>query len=466
MYRSVIAVLLVATSACALSRNAPVPDDAELVFFNVTVIDVETGALLPETTVRIMGDRIVGVESTGDRQPSAGTQVVDGRGKFLIPGLWDMHVHLSDAGATDLELFVAHGVTGVRDMGGNWQVLQSWRDRIESGEIAGPRVKTAGVIIESSPWLEAVRSIPEGRAFLEGNPRLSVETVAEARAAVDSLARLGVDLIKVRNAPPPEAYVALVEEARRRDLPVAGHFPRVGLGFEGVLEAGPTSIEHIDAFPDELDAVAPADRRRLYARMADRPLWLTPTLVADLSRVYAAEVVSAVVEDSLGLLDPRREYISDPLLTFWRVQAGLDKYNTPRDWDTVLSRALEYTGAMAESGVPLLAGTDFGARLVYPGWSLHDELALLVEYLGLSPLEALQSATRNAADALGVDDDFGSVVAGKRADLVLLDANPLEDIRNSERIDVVVLGGRLLTRDRIDDIKGAALRTLRPNAVP
>lgn len=456
--RGLALVLLALQAACASSRAGGAPDVVDLAFVDVTVVDVESGRSIPGRTVLIAGDRILAVSSAEDAPVPAGARVVGGQGKFLMPGLWDMHVHLSHAGATDLQLFVTRGVTGVRDMGGSWRTLQIWRERIQAGEIVGPRVKTAGPIVESARWLEAVRSIPEGRAYLEGNPRLGVETVEDAKAAVDSLARLGVDLVKVRNAPPREAYFALVEEARRRGLAVVGHLPRGGLGFEGVLEAGALGVEHVDGLTGELDEIADVDRGTLFARMAERGVWFTPTLVTELHRIYPAEAVEAIVEDSLGLLDPRRESISDTLLAFWRVQAELDKYEEKRDWGPILARALEYGRQMHAAGVPLLAGTDFGARLVYPGSSLHDELALLVERLGISPVEALRTATRNPARVLGEGEREGTVATGARADLLLLEADPLLDIRNTRRIDAVVLGGRLLTRDQLGELEDDARR--------
>lgn len=456
-----LVVLSFLLASCALApsaRESPLP--SALALRNVTVIDATGAAPQANMTVVITGDRIRAIGPTGAVAIPRGARVIDATGQFLIPGLWDMHVHLTAAGVTDFPLFVAQGVTGVRDMGGTWDVIHRWQERIKAGEIVGPRVKTAGPIVENARWLEGVRSIPEGRAFLEENPRLGVGTVEEARSAVDSLARLGVDFIKLRNAPPRAAYFALVEEARKRDLPVVGHMPRGGLGFLGAIEAGQAGIEHLDVLADELDGVPESERRALFARMAEREIWYAPTLVSELKRLYPSEVVGAIVEDSLGQLDPRRRYVSEPLLEFWRVQQNLDKYETPKDWGPVFARALGYAREMRRADVPMLAGTDFGARLVYPGWSLHDELALLVEHAGLSPLEALQAATRNAARFFNAADEFGTVEAGKWADLILLGADPLQDIRNTQRINAVVLGGQLLARDRLDQLQAQARRAI------
>lgn len=463
MRRVLFLFLLALIPACTSTRTGSASVPADLVFSDVTVVDVESGRLVPGQTVLIAGNRIVEVSPTGRSRVASGAHVVDARGKYLIPGLWDMHVHLTDGGATALPLFVAHGVTGVRDMGGDWKVVYGWRDRIEAGETVGPRVKTAGSIIEDARWLEAVLSIPEGRAALERSPRMGVGTVEEARAAVDSLVRLGVDFIKVRTFPPREVYFAVVEAAHRQDLHVVGHLPGGGLGFLGAIEAGQLGIEHIGGLADELDEKSEEDRRALFTRVAEQGIVYVPTLVAELKRVYSAEVVSAIVEDSLGLLDTRRGYISDSLLAYWRLQQELDKYDTPKDSEPTLARALRYLQEMHEAGVPVLAGTDFGARLVYPGWSLHDELALLVEYAGFTPIQALQAATRNAAEFFGEANEFGTVEAGKRADLVLIGGDPFVDIRNTQRIEAVVLDGKLYSRTRLDEFKAEARNALRPD---
>ena len=458
-HRRVIAILLLA--ACGHQPPGPgaVPSGAPatIAIVGATLIDATGAPARPGMTVLVQGDRIValGAEATVRVPPRA--RRVDARGKYLIPGLWDAHVHLTAVGETDLPLFVAHGVTGVRDMGGTWDVIQGWRGRIVSGRVVGPRVWTAGPVVESARWLAGVQSIPEGAALLQEHPRLGIATPEDARRVVDSLARLGVDYVKVRNAPRADAYRALLDEARRRGLQVVGHLPRGGIGLAGAVEAGQRTIEHIDVLTNELDSVSVSGRAALFARMATRGTWSVPTLVAEVARVYPPAAVAAVVADTLGLLDPRRRSLSPALLAFWRAQQQLDKYETPRDWGPVIARDLGYLREMHRAGVPIAAGTDCGVRLVYPGASLHDELALLVEHAGLTPMEALQAATRNVARVLGVADEMGTIEVGKRTDLVLVDADPLADIRNVQRIHAVVLRGRLLDRPVLDGFRARAV---------
>jgi imidazolonepropionase-like amidohydrolase len=329
----------------------------------------------------------------------------------------------------------------------------------------GPRIRLAGPVVEDGRWLDRVRRIPAVQRVFADDPRIGVTTPAEARRAVDSLAALRVDFIKVRNAPPRDAYLALMDQARRRGLVVVGHTPRGEIGLRGAVAAGQRSIEHIDVLPDELDSLTAPARAALFGEMKRAGTWYTPTVVAVLPLTLERGVVAAVVEDTLGLLDPRRAYLSARTLGFWRLQQQLDEYEDPKDWDALLARALGYVGEMHRAGVPLLAGTDMGVRLVYPGFSLHDELALLVERVGLSPREALGTATLQPARFFGEEAEGGTVAAGKRADLVLLDADPLADIRNTQRIRAVIREGRLLSRGELDEILARARGTAAPRAL-
>jgi imidazolonepropionase-like amidohydrolase len=427
--------------ACA--SHLPVPHraaDVTLAIINVHVIDVEAGEVLPGRTVLIAGDRIASVEPATITVPR-GARLLDGAGRYLIPGLWDMHVHLTHGSELELAQFVRHGVVGVRDMGGSWEQIETWRKAIAEGRLAGPRIRAAGPIIENAAWLDAVRSIPEGRAFLEASPRLAVRSADDARSAVQELAGLGVDFVKVRNVPPGEAWPALLEAARTHQLRVVTHLPAGDLRL--AVERGLDGFEHLDSIADALDVLPDIERQRLFGGMAGAGVFVGPTLVPEMMRLLPVGVIRALVEDDDGLLDPRRRRISASLAEFWRTQQSLDRYDVPRDWAPVLDRGIAHLREMHRAGVPLLAGTDFGARLVYPGSSLHDELYLLVEKAGLSPAAALRTATLNAARFFSADAQFGRIAVGQIADLVLLRSNPLEEIRNVSGVEAVIIGGRL-----------------------
>ncbi len=375
-----------------------------LVLSDVHVVDVENGVLLPGRTVVVAGDRIRAIEDDFTAAPR-GAQHLDGAGCYLIPGLWDMHVH-DVAVKTNLPFFLAHGVTGVRDMGGDPEGVLDVRERIERGELRGPTVVAAGPFVDG----------PKDAAH-----RLVVETAEDGRRAVRELEALGVDFIKVHSNVSPEAYFALADEARARGIAFAGHVPR-GMSWVEAAEAGAASLEHAltlgeQALTREALESDEAFERRMTEYLGGR----------------GAELTAALREHGTA--------ICPTLVGGEAIAVGSPDFVAERR--AVNRAAKRIVAALHDAGVTILAGTDTGIEGVPPGESLLDELALLVE-AGLTPAEALRTATLAPARFLG-RDDVGRVSVGRRADLVLLDANPLEDVTSLRRIRAVVVGGELLT---------------------
>ncbi|MFQ5691179.1 MAG: amidohydrolase family protein [Gemmatimonadota bacterium] len=432
-------------AACGGPRDAPpTGPPATLAITSVTVVHVADGTEERGRTVLIGGGRILKIGSAWQLKVPPGARVVDGRRRFLIPGLWDMHVHLIHETGT-LPLYLANGVTGVRDMGGPPAGLDV-RDRVAREELLGPRIVAAGPLVDGSkdaPW------------------RITVETAAQAVAAVDSLTRLGADFIKIHNALPPAAYAALAAAARERGIPFVGHIPR-GVTAEQAVDAGQASIEHVTAL---LETVLPPSATRsltafdaavtsfladradpLFTRFAAHGVAFTPTLVAGRGAAYRVDPERRVDQDPRAVYLPRalRDYWND---AFPQVRDASPRVVTGRR--LVFEKSLPITAAAQRAAVTLLAGTDVGGRYVFPGFSLHDELELLVR-AGLSPLEALRTATVNPVRVLGLADSLGAVRPGYLADLVLLEVDPLDDIRSTSHIAAVVRGGRLLDRAELD----------------
>lgn len=441
--------LLLALVAVALSASRTVPAQ-DVAITHVTVVDAAGGPSRPGMTVLVSGDRITAVGSAASVTVPRGARVIDGRGRYLIPGLWDMHVHLSYLPAEALPLFLANGVLGVREMGGEVEQLLRWRGEIAAGRLPGPRIIVPGPVVESPQWLAMLRDragdLPGAAGLLR--QRTGVGTAEDARRAVDSAAALGVDFIKIRNSASRESYFALAREARRRGLPLAGHAPQpVGPG--EASDSGHASFEH--AFLPALDGMTPADRAALFRRFRANGTAVTPTLIAGRNhRLLPDSVVAAALADSLGVRDARRRYLPPRLLAKWREERELVTRDRPRDWAALHRSHLRDVREMQREGVRILAGTDVGVQLVYPGWGLHEELELLVREAGLTPAEALRSATLAPAEFLGLQRALGTVEVGKLADLVLLDADPLADIRNTRRIRAVVVNGRLHDRAALD----------------
>jgi len=432
------------------------------VLIGVSVVDPITGSSTANQRIIIQGDRIVAV-GPGVQAP-AGARVIDARGKFAIPGLWDMHVHFMNAGVTALPLLLAHGVTSVREMGGYLDSTRVWRQRMAAGTLSGPRIKTPGPILESPRYLAGVRMRDSATGGLLAPRilpyRIGIADFAAAERAIDSLVRLGVDFVKIRTTASRAAYLGILGAARRAGLKVAGHQPSA-VSLAEAVRAGQQDIEH--AFYPALDTLTAAPRRALYGELAAAGLWYTPTLVVSRAVLVSGDSgLRALFGPDAERLAPEQRYASSWLLGWWRMQLE----ERARDTSSTVAQAtrriyasnlLDVRG-LQDAGVALLAGTDAGSVLVYPGFSLHEELRLLVEEGKLTPAEALRAATITPARYFGMENDFGTVAAGKIADLVLLDADPLTEIRNSKRIFAVVQGGKLLDRAALDALLASAVR--------
>ena len=422
-----------------------------LVFEQVNVV-TSTGELLRGQTVVIEGDRITEVGRTA--QLSVKPNPVQAAGKYLIPGLWDMHVHLSYTKASALPILLANGVTGVRDCGSYLHELDEWQTEIQVGALAGPQIFRAGPQVNSKVFAPV---------------QIAVVNDAEARGAVKALQICGVDFIKVLAAMNREAYFGVAGQCKQMNLPFGGHLPRV-ISWEECSNAGQATLEHIDGLFDGKTPPAATPTEKLafiqqwkrnqapgiFELFAKNRTYYTPTLV-----VSAYPYLKRLAEIGRGEQDGRAKYISKSSQAF--TAGSLVKYKellTPESIEAERPSFLEYlqlVAAMNAAGVPLLAGTDFASAAVCPGFSIHDELEWLVK-AGLSPADALKTATVNPASLFGLED-LGAIAPGKIANLVLLDQNPLEDIRNTTRINSVVYRGKLVNRDALDALleSGAAM---------
>jgi imidazolonepropionase-like amidohydrolase len=455
---AIVCCVLLHSAVTAQEKSAP----ASIAITHVTVINPGTSSVQANRTVIIRRDRITAVSDSPTTHTAKDAQVIDGRGKYLIPGLWDMHVHSAFGdwfpGGRDiiLPLFVANGVTGVRDMGGDFPVLMDWRKQIASSEIIGPRMVISG------PMLDGY--LPNGKLRFPSS--VPVTTPSSAVAAVDSLQQQGVDFIKVQSVISHDAYLAAAAEAHKQGLPIVGHVPdKVRL--EEVVEAGQKSVEHLMGIFEGCSTeeekfikgegslkllLSTQDQQRcnsLINLLAKNQTWQVPTLAWQRGGTF------------LDQRDLKHQPLDKYVPAYWRAvtwrrfteEMMPDLIRDPLSLrQEYFERNLQMVGAMHRAGVPFLTGTDTAPGVyIMPGFSLHDELANFVE-AGFKSMEALQAATSNPAKFLGMEADLGSVEPGKLADLVLLDANPAEDIRNTRRINAVFINGRLLDRATLDQI--------------
>jgi len=422
MRRRALALLLAAAGACTRQSH-------DLVIANVHVVDVIGGEVLPNRTVTVDSGTITSV--LADARRLNGRTLLDAQGGFLIPGLWDMHAHMESSGESWLQLYVANGVTGIRDMGSGLDLILGMREATAAGRIVGPRIFAAGPILDDAPG--------------DWPFRIRVKTAEEGRAAVRKLKGRGVDLIKVHDHTPPAAYFAIAEEARAQGLPLAGHVP-TGITFQQAIAAGQKDFEHLSNlmlwFPCSGGSeFRPAGCKPFFDSLATAGVWQTPTLGSWSELATIGTSASELSPDELA-------YAPQSMRDLWSMNQRL--FVTPKVIRELREGArvgARVTNALSQAGVGILAGCD----ALIAGFCVHDEVALMVQG-GMSPLAALQTATINPARYFGLEKTSGSLAPGQRADLVLLEGNPLEDISNVRRIRDVVLAGRLFDRRALDSL--------------
>ncbi len=433
----------------------------DVVINHVTLVDVRTGQLTPNQVVAISKGKIVEVQEA-DKDSYAAKQYVNGNGRFLIPGLWDMHVHfrggdsLAAANKKSLALYLAHGITTVRDAGGDLtpQIFE-WRKEMVAGRLPGPRIFTSGPKIDGPG------------ATWPGS--LEVETPAQVRHAIETLKGMHVDYVKLYDSKiSGPAYLEAIRQAQRRGLKTTGHMPYTVTLAESI-RAGLDATEHLyyvlkacSGKEDSLTAVArasqgtakplglfallpavnstydPAAAANIFALMAKRHVAAVPTLAIGKTLTELAET-NHDRDSLLNYIDPKIQ------ATYRRRALSAQQQSAEaRAFSHQLeTRFMSLVAPMHTAGVLILAGSDSGPfnSYVYPGASLQQELGLLVQ-AGLTPLEALQTATINGAQFMGVADHTAAIAPGKDADLVLLTANPLDNIANIKKIDAVISRGK------------------------
>ncbi len=429
-----------------------------LVFMGVTVVDVESGRLVADRVVVVQGKSVTAVGAANVYVPPPGATVVPSAGKYVIPGLWDMHVHHTFAWPGLLDLALVSGVTGVRDLQSD-DFLFTWRDEIRDGKRVGPRIVASGV------YLDARR---------EGQPpdRKTADTLDEGRELVRARKKQGADFVKVYSGLRPDVYAAILDEAKAQKLPVAGHCPELVPAAEA-SRLGQRSFEHLagvalscsrneaglrkemaNAFAAKygydvalatelieraMETPDDAKEATLFATFKKNGTWQVPTLTV--LRSYPKADAAP---------DPRVQYLHPALTQLWGRMQAIDKIRN--HLAIRFAHATRTVRAMHKAGVLLLAGTDSGGAMcanVFPGFSVADELELFVG-CGLTPAEALRTATLNPALFFGEEKSAGTVATGKRADLVLLDADPLAAIGNVRKVSGVVVAGKWLPKADLD----------------
>ncbi len=452
------------------SAQGPAP----LAFVNVNVVDVVQGVVVPGQTVLVADGHVSAIGPAASTPIPAAAKRIPGDGRYLIPGLWDMHVHLRsdqarpnvripEENAATLDLFLPNGIVGIREMGGDLadEVFQ-WRDEIRAGKRPGPRILTAGRKLDNDPpaWAGSI----------------GVKTPNDAREGVRQMKQAGADFIKIYfRRMSAEVVKAVVDEAHKNGMKVTGHKPS-NLSIQEFLETGIDGMEHgqylvgtdrveydrfdaeverrrgkdwaMDAAEQSARLIAMQDDKegaKVWKAMAEKQFWVTPTVF----------VSSQVAQDASKNydLDDRKRYIPPSIWTSWDPKG----FRRPIEGRALTlrnasqKRWADVTLAANKAGVPMIVGTDSGTNnnFTMPGWSMVEEMQALVR-IGLAPAEVLRMATINAAKWRGEADREGSVEKGKVADLVLLRSNPLEAIAHTREIEAVMQGGRVHGRRELD----------------
>ena len=448
------ALLCVLIAAACLAQSTT---SSTLIIHDVTVIDARGAPAKPHQTVIVRDGKIEAINSSGGALGGklAGTHV-DGTGKYLIPGLWDRHVHMvfgdwfPRGKEVTLPRFIANGITGVRDMGGELEVLQKWRKEIAAGTLIGPRIVMSGPMLDG-PKPRFPRSI-------------AIKTPEDGHRAVDHLKRRGADFIKLQSLIPRDAVFTIADEVKKQGISFVGHVPDAVRASEA-SNVGQRSFEHLigifqgsSPLEDEfikgaktekqfLSTYDPKRAEALFSLLAKNQTWQCPTLVwerggnlidqTDFAHDTRAKCVPAYWKD----------------VTWKRFTDEVEHDFNTDDLATrkaFVEKELKVVNVMHRAGIPFLAGTDTPPGVyIFPGFSLYEELQRFVA-AGFTPMEALQTATLNPAKFLGLEDRLGTIEKGKLADVVLLNANPLEDIRNTEKIEAVIVNGRYRSRTELN----------------
>jgi imidazolonepropionase-like amidohydrolase len=440
---------------------------------DVKVVPMDRERILEAQTVIVRNGHIAAIRPSGELEVPAGARQVAGQGAHLMPGLVDMHAHVDRD--SDLLLFLANGVTTVRNMAGGPVHLEQ-RERIARGELLGPTMFTAGPIIDGPVELWPGNKAPP----LPPDDYEVIETRLEAMDVVREQSAAGYDFIKVYDNLPVEAYAGVVAAAAQQDLPVAGHVP-FGVGLTGVLASGITSIEHLRGYVYELIARDASDslgwdkRSRFLAwnhldpdrigkavqATAAAGVWNVPTLTRYQKNMMPTE---AHLE---RYTSPKARYLPPSLvqrLIDSRSFGDAGRYGAFSEEDFVAGAAVfeakkSLVRALHDADAKILVGSDDW----FAGFATHQELQNLVA-AGLTPYEAIAAGTSQAATFLGTDHETGTVEIGKRADLVLLRGNPLEDVRNTRALLGVMLRGQWLPQDRLQHLLAEVMASYRSEA--
>ena len=445
---------------------------------NVTTIDAKSGVQSNQTVV-VENERILKIEDSKSLRLSPKNKIIDGSGKFLIPGLWDGHVHfafIEELAPKMFDLFLGHGVTSVRDTGGKIDFLKKWKDKADANSNTSPRVKIAG------PLLDGMPNVYDGSS--PERPQLSVglATVEDAIKMIDQLTEKGVDLLKAYEMLTPEQLHAIVAHAKKKGLTITGHIP-LSMDAISASNAGMHCMEHLRNIEfstarqsDELlkmrqkmlelgqDEEGGVLRSKIHKAQRELALYdqdetRTQEVIATLAKnqTWQCPTLSVMVANTERFFDTdewRASFDYLPPTVGERWSEGLSGF-LKTEVDTGRARHASWMFSMlkklSDSNVPIIAGTDCPIFYLTPGLSLHGELELMAKS-GMTNETIFKSATYSPAKYFGMENELGLISEGYLADLILLDANPLDNISNTKKINTVIKNGQVYDKKQLAEI--------------
>lgn len=445
---SLIAWLILSLYSCNSPNKA---SENAILLYNTNIISVNDGSIQEKKAILIDSGEI---KSIGEYQVLKDRVNPENHfnyeNKYVIPGLWDAHVHidkLSDDmshSESMLSLYTLNGVTSIREMGGNWPVIKTLKQKSTQSNFL-PTIYSAGPIFENKAFIDWVVEIDNDIEF--GKQRIGVSAPEEVSSLIDSVLNLGVDFIKVRTAASPEVFFEIAKQCKKHNVKFCGHVD-AKVDLYDAVNSGISSLEHLDIF--QLTGMSDSKMDSIVSLMKERNTSYCPTLsYFKQHRIYDKEEIKAYLYDSTNSSYPDRAYASERLLDKSKhAISGAEK--SPVPWKAMESNFLKFGKKIAEADVSILAGTDGANALVLPGFSLHEELKLYETELNMDNLSIIQSATINPAKYFGLKN-LGQVKEGFVADLVILDENPLNKIDYIKGVHAVVKSGNLISQKTINN---------------